>query len=55
MDGTREYYAKQNKSIRKRQLSCDLTRMWNLRNKMEDHRRREDKIKQDKIREGDTS
>ena len=26
--------------------------MWNLRNKAEDHRRREGKIKQDDIREG---
>ena len=27
--------------------------MWNLRNKTEDHRAREEKIKQDEIREGD--
>ena len=33
MDGTTRYYAKQNKSIRERQLSYDLTDMWNLRNK----------------------
>ena len=26
--------------------------MWNLRNKTEDHSRREEKIKQDKAREG---
>ena len=51
MDGTRGYYAKQSKSIRERQLSNDLT--WNLRNKTEDHREREEKIKQDEIGEGD--
>ena len=28
--------------------------MWNLRKKREEHRRREDKIKQDEIREGQT-
>ena len=27
------YYAKQNKSVRERQLSYDLAHMWNLRNK----------------------
>ena len=45
MDGTRRYYAKRNKSIRERQLSYDLTDMWNLRNKAEDHRGREEKIR----------
>ena len=40
VDGTRGYYAKQNKSIKERQLSYDLTDMWNLRNKVEDHRAR---------------
>ena len=53
MDGTRGYYAKQNKSIRERQLSYDVTHMWNLRSKTNDHREREEKIKQDEIREGD--
>ena len=43
VDGTRAYYAKQNKSIRERQLSYDLTHMWNLRNKTEDHRGRREK------------
>ena len=33
MDKTRGYYAKGNKSIRERQLSYELTHMWNLRNK----------------------
>ena len=39
------YYAEGNKSIRERQLSYDLIHMWNLRNKIEDHRGREEKIK----------
>ena len=43
--GTRGYYVKQNKSIRERQLSHDLTDMRNLRNKTEDHRGREGKMK----------
>ena len=46
MDETRGYYAKQNKSIRVRQLLCDLTRMRNLRNQTEDHQVREGKIRQ---------
>ena len=33
IDGTRVYYAKQNKPVRKRQISHDFTHMWNLRNK----------------------
>ena len=49
----RGYYAKRNKSIGERQLSYDLTDMWNLRNKAEDHRGREGKMKQDVTREGD--
>ena len=53
MDGTRGYYAKRNKSITERQLSYDLTGRWNLRNKTEDNRGREEKIKQGEIREGD--
>ena len=42
VDGTRVYYAKQNKSVRESQLSFDLTNMWTLRNKTEDHRGREE-------------
>ena len=53
VDGTRGYYAEWNNSIRERQLSYDFIRMWNLRNRKEDHRGREGKIKQDEIREGD--
>ena len=52
MDGTGGYYAERNKSIREKQL-YDFTQMSNLRNKTEDHRGREEKIKQDEIREGD--
>ena len=33
MDGTRGYYGKWNKSIRERQLSYDLTDMWNIETK----------------------
>ena len=33
MDGTRGYYAKQNKSVREREISYDFTHMCNLRNK----------------------
>ena len=53
MDRTRGYYAKRNKSVRERQLSYGFTNMWNLRNKAEDHRGREGKIKQDEIRDRD--
>ena len=53
MDRTGAYDAKQNKSIGERQLSNDFIYMWNLRNKIEDHRGREEKIKQDEIRETD--
>ena len=34
MDGAREYNAKQNKSVRGRQISYDFTHMCNLRNKI---------------------
>ena len=53
MAGTRGYCAKRSKSIRERQLSFDLTYMWNLRNKPEEHRGREEKMKQDETRGGD--
>ena len=33
MIGAREYNAKQNKSVRERQIPYDFTHMWNLRNK----------------------
>ena len=38
--------------IRERQMLYDFTHMWNLRNKTDEHRRKEGKIKQDKNREG---
>ena len=33
MDGAREYYTKQNKSIRQRQIPHAFNHTWNLRNK----------------------
>ena len=44
VEGARMYYAKWNMSIRERQI-YDFTHMWNLRNKMYEHRGREGKIK----------
>ena len=38
VDGTRGYYAKQNKSVRLRHALYDSTHMWNLRNKTDEHR-----------------
>ena len=32
------YYAKQNKSVRKRQIPYDFIHMWNLRNTTDEHR-----------------
>ena len=52
MEGTRGYCAKQNKSVREKQLH-NLTHVWNLRNKTKDHMRLGWEIKYDKIREGD--
>ena len=40
MDGVREYYAKQSKSVRKRQILYDFTHMWNLRNKINYHEKK---------------
>ena len=37
VDGTREYNAKENKSVRERQIPYDFTHMWNLRNKIDEH------------------
>jgi len=31
--GAREYYAKQNKSVREKEIPYDFTPIWNLRNK----------------------
>ena len=45
MGGTRGYYSKQNKSIRERPIPYDFTHMWNLRNKTDEHRGREEKIR----------
>ena len=47
MDRTRMYYAKQNKSIRERQILFDFTHIWNLRNKTGEHNVR--RVKKEKI------
>ena len=39
------YYAKRSNSVKERQILYDLTHMWNLRNKTDDHRGREEKNK----------
>ena len=44
MDGTRGYYAKQNQSVRERQISEDFTHMRTLRDKTDEHKGREAKI-----------
>ena len=36
MIGTRVYYAKRNQSVRERQISYDLTHIWNLRYKTDE-------------------
>ena len=43
VDRSRVYYIKQNKSARERQL-YDFTQTWNLRNKIDEQRRRGKKI-----------
>ena len=45
VDGTRKYYAKPNKSGRERHTTYDFIHMWNLRNKTDEHRGREGKIR----------
>ena len=35
MDGPRDYHTKWSKSDRERQISHDVTYMWNLKNKMQ--------------------
>ena len=42
---SRIYYAKWNKSVRKGQMPYDFTHMWNLRNKTDEQRGREGKIR----------
>ena len=43
VDGARVYYAKQHKSVRERKRPYDFTHMWNLGNKPDEHRGRENK------------
>ena len=38
VNGARDYYAKQNKSVRERQISYDFTHMWILRSKTNEQR-----------------
>ena len=38
------HYAEPNKSIRERHLSYGFTHMWNIRNRAEDHRVREEEV-----------
>ena len=38
MDGPRVYYAKQNKSVKERQIPYDFTHMWNLKDKTNEQR-----------------
>ena len=44
VDGTGVYSAKQNKSVRERQMSYDFTHMRTLRDKTDEHKGRETKI-----------
>ena len=44
MDGAREYNAKGSQSVRERQISHDLTYMWNLRNKTNQQREKKEKV-----------
>ena len=38
MDGPRDYHTKRSKSERERQISCDITHMWNLiKNDTDEH------------------
>ena len=38
MDGDRVYYAKQSRSGRERQILYDVTHVWNLRSKTDEHK-----------------
>ena len=40
MDGATEHYAKQNKSVRERQIPYYFTHLWNLRNKTNEQRKK---------------
>ena len=46
MDGTGGAYAKRNKSNREGDLSYAFTYLWNIRNSMEDIKRRKGKMKE---------
>ena len=46
MGGARAYYAKQNKSVKERQIPYDFSHVWSLRNKTGEHRGRKEKKKE---------
>ena len=37
MDGPRHYHTKQTKSERERQITCDITYVWNLKYDINEH------------------
>ena len=43
MNGSREYSAKQNKSMKERQIPYDFMHMWNLRNKTNEQRKKRER------------
>ena len=47
MNGTRVYYAKRNKSVRKRQIPYNFTHKWNLRNIKDERRRKKKKTERE--------
>ena len=49
VDGSTVYYAKWNKSVREKQIPYDLTHMWNLRHKTDEHRGRGEKREGSKL------
>ena len=53
VDGAREYYPEQNKSVKERQIPYDFTYMWNFRNKTNEHRKdREGQTKKQILNDG---
>ena len=49
MDGAREYYTKQIKPVKERQIPYDPTHMWNLRNKTNKLRVKKTKRQRNKL------
>lgn len=48
MDGTRQYYAKGNMLVLEKQILCDCTHLWDLRNETDEHRGNDKKKKKDR-------